>query len=120
MVEGNGRFEFVVRVFGRHTLHMIAETTSVHKPLLSAGNVTDKGRALWLDGDVGYIIQEDSPILADSPILTSMRACFEKACLLIPWNVAIDLTKERGVYNLYVQVATDDGTVELGGRCQSQ
>ena len=42
---------------------MTGEKTSVHKSLLSAGDVTDKGHALWLDGNVGYIIQKDSPIL---------------------------------------------------------
>ena len=80
-------------------MHTTGEKTSVHKPLLSAGDVTDKGHALWLDGDVGYIIQKDPPIL------TAMRTCFEKACLQHSWNGAIDLTKERGVYNLYVKVA---------------
>ena len=30
----------------------------VLEPLLSAGDVTDKGHALWLDGNVGYIIQK--------------------------------------------------------------
>ena len=28
------------------------------------------------------------------------------------WNGAIDLTKERGVHNLYVQVAGGEGNVE--------
>ena len=32
-----------------HQLHMTGEKTSVHKQLLSAGDVTDKGHALWLD-----------------------------------------------------------------------
>ena len=41
-----------------------------------------------------------------------MRTCFEKACLQHSWNGAIDLTKDRGVYNLYVQVAGVDGNVE--------
>ena len=45
----------------RHLLQMTGEKTSVHKPLLSAGDVTDKGHALRLDGNVGYIIQNDSP-----------------------------------------------------------
>ena len=35
---------------------MTGGMTSVHKPLLSAGDVTDQGHVLWLDGDVGYII----------------------------------------------------------------
>ena len=88
--------------------HDWREKTSVHKPLLSAGEVTDKGHALWLDGDVGYIIQKDSPTL------TAMRTCFEKACLQHSWNGAINLTKERGEYkyNLCVQVAGGDGNVE--------
>ena len=66
MVEGQGRFRV------RCQLHMTGEKTSVHKPLLSAGDVTDKGHAVWLDGNVGYIIQKDSPIL------TAMRTCFQE------------------------------------------
>ena len=84
---------------------MTGEKTSVHKPLLSAGDVTDKGHPLWLDGNVGYIIQKDSPIL------TAMRTCFRSVCEQHSWNGAIDLTKERGVYNLYVQVGGGDGNV---------
>ena len=76
---------------------MTGEKTSVHKPLLSAGDVTDKGHALWLDGNVGYIIQKDSPFL------TAMRTCFQRVGEQHSWNGAIDLTKERGVCNLYVQ-----------------
>ena len=91
---------------------MTGEKTSVHNPLLSAGDVTDKGHALWwLDGDVGYIIQKDSPIL------TAMRTWVEKACLQHLWNGAIDLTKERGVYNLGGRRRCQRGT---SGRCQSQ
>ena len=53
MVEGQGRFRVRCQsVWGRQ-LHMTGEKTSVHKPLLSAGDVTDKGHALWLDGNVG-------------------------------------------------------------------
>ena len=85
---------------------MTVEQTSVHKPLLSAGDVTDKGHALCLDGNVGYLIQ------LDSPILTAMRTCFQRVCEQHSWNGAIDLTKERGVYNLCVQVAGGDGSVE--------
>ena len=106
MVEGQGRFRVLCQSVWRNQLHMTGEKTSVHKPLLSAGNVTDKGHALWLDGNVGYIIQ------MDSPILTAMRTCFQRVCEQHSWNGAIDLTKERGVYNLFVQVAGGDGSVE--------
>ena len=60
-----------------------------------------------MDGSVCYIIQKHSPIL------TAMRICFEKACdEQLSWNGAIDLTKERGVYNLHVQVAGGEGNEE--------
>ena len=67
--------------------------------------MSQKGLALWLDGNVGYIIQKDSPIL------TAMRTCFQRVCEQHSWNGAIDLTKEREVYNLYVQVAGGDGNL---------
>ena len=70
MVEGQGRFRVRCQSVCGHQLHMTGEKTSVHKPLLSAGDVTDKGHALWLDGNVGYIQK-------DSPILTGMRPCFQ-------------------------------------------
>ena len=54
-------------------------------------------------GDIGYTIEKDSPILA------AMRKCFKRVCEQHSWNGTIDLTKERGVYNLYVQVAGGDG-----------
>ena len=57
----------------------------------------DKGHALWLDGNVCYIIQKDSPNLT---------------CEQHSWNGAIDLTKERGVHNLQVQVTCGEGNEE--------
>ena len=105
MVEGQGRFCVRCQSAWGHLLQMTGEKTSVHKRLLSAGDVTDKGHALWLDGNVGYNIQKDTPIL------TAMRTCFQRVCEQRSWNGAIDLAKERGVYNLYVQVAGGDGNV---------
>ena len=40
-----------------------------------------------------------------------MRTCFQRVCEQHSWNEAIVLTKERGVYNLYVQVAGGDGNI---------
>ena len=48
MVEGQGRFRVRCQSAWGHLLQMTGEKTSVHKPLLSAGDVTDKGHALWL------------------------------------------------------------------------
>ena len=102
---GQGRFRVRCQSVWGHLLHMTGEKTSVHKPLLIAADVTDKGHALWLDGNVGNIVQKDSPIL------TTMRTCFRRVCAQHSWNGAIDWTKERGVYNLCVQVADGDGNV---------
>ena len=45
---------------GGHRMHMTGEKASIHEPLLSARDVTDKD-ARWLDGDVGCSIQKKSP-----------------------------------------------------------
>ena len=49
---------------------------------------------------------------SESPTLTAMRTCFQRVCEQHSWNGAIDLTKERGLHNLYVQVAGVDGSIE--------
>ena len=51
-------------------------------------------------------------IQRDLPILAAMRTCFQRVYEQHSWNGAIDLTKERGVYTLYVQVAGGGGNVE--------
>ena len=104
MVEVQGLFRVRCQSVWGHQLHMIGKKTSVHKPLLSVE--TCQTKVTRFDGNVGYIIQKDSPIL------TVMRMCFEKACEQHLWNGAIDLTKELGVYNLYVQLAGGEGNVE--------
>ena len=47
MVEGQGRFRVLCQSAWGHLLQTIEEKMSVHKPLLSAGDVTDEGQALW-------------------------------------------------------------------------
>ena len=46
MVEGEGRFRVRCQSVWVHQLHMTREKTSVHKPLSSAGDVTDRGHPL--------------------------------------------------------------------------
>ena len=78
---------------------MTGEKTSVHKPLLSAGDVTDKGHALWLDGNVGYIIQKDSPILTAMRTSTSKRlaamATLGKQLMSSPNEMEVDESGHR-------------------------
>ena len=109
MVEGQGRFRVRGQSVWGQRLHMTGEKTSVHKPLLSAGDVTDKGHALWLDGNVGCIIQKDSPVL------TAMRTCFQRVCEQHSWNGAIDLTKERPSVERAVDVSPNEMEVDESG-----
>ena len=56
---------------------MIGEKTSAHKPLLSAGDVTEKGHALWLDEDVGHIIRKthrDAHVFRESLFATFVES----------------------------------------------
>ena len=58
---------------------MTGEKTSVHKPLLSAGEMTDKGHALWLDADTGFIIQKDSPIAMALSLVQAILHCTDQS-----------------------------------------
>ena len=83
------------------------EKTSVHKPLLSAGDVTDKGsrRCGWMEMLVTSFSEMhrfwQRCACASREFVSNTRG-----------DGAIDLPKERGVYNPYVQVAGGGGNVE--------
>jgi len=80
----------------------------VHKPLLAAGEVTDKANAVWLDGDGGFVIH------ANSPAMREVRAAVEKAMAKHGGKGCFDLFKERGVYNTYVKIEQPvDGTQDI-------
>ena len=83
---------------------MTGEKTSVHKPLLSWRR--DRQRTRALVGRKRGLHHPEGLTNSDSNahvFSKSLRATFV--------NGAIDLTKERGVYNLYVRVAGGDGNV---------
>lgn len=69
----------------------------VHKPLLAAGQVTDKGNDIWFSGDDAYIIERDSHIQK------LMQKTFHEAMLHTGGYGTLHAYKERGVYNLYVR-----------------
>ena len=99
VVEGQGTFpSSMSECLGTPTAHDWRRDVSSQTVVECWGR--DKGHALWLDGNVGYLIQKESPIL------TAMRMCFEKACEQHSWNGAIDLTKERGTSRWQAAKAT--------------
>ena len=71
----------------------------VHKPLASAGEITDRGHAIWLDGSSGFVLQ------AGSPVLQGMRDAFEKLSVQHQWAGCLQVNKEKGVYNMMLRVA---------------
>ena len=79
---------------------MTGEKTSFHKPLLSAGDVTDKGHALWLDGNVGYIIQKDAPILTAMRTWLAVIATLGKQLMSVPmkWRSMSQAIVHRGAF----------------------
>ena len=88
MVEGQGRFRVRCQSAWGHQLQMTGEKdvssqTTVECWRRHRQKDTHSG---WI-GNVGYIIQKDSPIL------TAMRTCFRRVCEQHSWNGAIDLTK---------------------------
>ena len=69
----------------------------VHKPLMAAGEVTDKGNDCWLSEDGGFVIQKGSQIQK------AMRAAFEAAVQKYGYKGTVAVYKERGIYNMYVR-----------------
>ena len=69
----------------------------VHKPLLAAGQVTDKGNSVWLSGDRGHIVEKDSHVQR------CMQKAFDEAMKETNGRGTLEVYKERGIYNLYVQ-----------------
>ena len=51
-----------------------------------------------MDGDEGFII------LKGSPIHSEMQMHFRQLTAKRNWQGAVELTKERGIYNLYLQI----------------
>jgi len=74
----------------------------VHKPLVAAGEVTDLGNDVYLYGTGGYVVHRASPIHAE------MRTHFEWLLKKYDYQGIVDVTKERGVYNIYMEVQTGD------------
>ena len=98
MVEGQGRFRVRCQSVWGHLL-LSAETSRIKDAHSGWTLVTSfrKTRQFW---------QQCTRVF---------RVCEQHS-----WNGAIDLTKERGLYNLYVQVAGGDGNIGQGSWCQSQ
>ena len=78
----------------------------VHKPLLAAGDVTNKGSDIYLWNDGGYIITKSSPILAD------LRACFAKSIAKHGTKGMVEACKEGNVYNVYLKVKSENPSGE--------
>ena len=88
--------------WGRRT-RCAGSRAPVHKPLLSAGQVTDKGNSVWLSGEGGYIIEKGSYIQK------CMQKALDQAMKETDGQGTVETYKENGIYNLYMKVDVSSG-----------
>ena len=80
-----------------------AVATGVHKPLLSAGEVTDNGNMLLLYADGGYLFK------ASSALGTVVRRKFEEKAAETDYDGTVRLHKQNGVYNMKLKIGPEIG-----------
>jgi len=98
IVPSKGGLTVVARdEWGRQT-RCVGSRAPVHKPLLAAGQVTDKGNSVWLSGDGGHIIEKGSYVQQ------CLQKAFDEAMKKEKGRGTLTVHKENGIYNLYVQV----------------
>ena len=69
----------------------------VRKPLLSVGELTDKGNAALMIGDRGFLLTKGSPALP------ALGKAFSQAASKSGYAGVVELGKKNGIYNLWVQ-----------------
>ena len=89
VVEGADEYGQVLRIKG--------VKAPVCKPLLSVGEVTDKGGAAVMFGNTGYLC---SP---GGRFAKKLERWFMQEAAQDDWHGLVELYKERNVYNLYMQ-----------------
>ena len=88
--------------WGRH-VRFPGTLAPVHKPLIAADQVTDKGNDIWFYDNEAYVIEKGSRVQK------RMRQAFEDAMEESMGNNTVRVYKENGVYNMYVQPETIAG-----------
>jgi hypothetical protein len=98
VVPSSGGLVLIARdEWGRRT-RCTGALAPVHKPLLAAGQVTDKGNSVWLSGDRGYIVEKGSYVQK------CVQKAFDEAMKETSGRGTLEVYKENGIYNLYMQV----------------
>ena len=69
----------------------------VRKPLLSVGDLTDKGNAALMFGDKGFLLTKGSPALR------ALEEALLEAASRSGYAGVVELEKKNGIYNLWVQ-----------------
>jgi hypothetical protein len=71
----------------------------VHKPLMSAGQLTEKGNDVYLFEDKGYILKRGSKFR------DILRKAFKDAAAKNDFEGCYEVHKERNIYNFYMLVS---------------
>ena len=79
----------------------------VHKSLTAAEQVSEKGNDIWIAGDSAYLAKS-------SKIAKNRRNALDRAMHKRERKYIVRVYKERGVYNMYVQVRHDASTSKRG------
>ena len=83
-------------------VRLAGRCTEVHKPLVSAARVHQKGRCSWIEAGGGYIIPSDGRLAKDIKKLIERRVGAEKG--------VIPLWEEYGTYVGYVKMGVPRAT----------
>ena len=80
----------------------------IHKPLISAGAVTDKGSDIFLSDSLGKHFPSGMVIVKGSPLAKALREWLHWAVPRFGPRCTIPVHKERGVYNVYIKTVSTE------------
>ena len=79
----------------------------VHKILMSAGDTTDNGNLILLMDQLGYVVHRSSPIARE------LRKILPKLLKKHQSKGVVDVIKEKGVYNMYLDIHDEDTSTDV-------
>ena len=116
VVETKNRYTVLAKDEGGEPVMLMGHSAPIHKPLIAAGALTDKGSDVWMTGNganskgiAGYIIRKDSDVQKEvRRAMTKILDKYKPSKVEAPDGV-IRLYKENGIYNFYVKGLKDLG-----------
>ena len=92
-----GQATFKCRTEGERPVVVKGRQMSVHKTLISASRACDAGLDFWVDRDGGVLLP------SGGPVAKGLHREYARLIKIHTSKNIMDVYKENGVYNLYVQ-----------------